>query len=356
VDQRWRKTSDNSDRERVKYGYFRSGNRWWRQDVLAGQDEYYAYDGLHQLTNMDRTIAGVPFFEEDFWYDPTGNWHGTTTGYEIKVNGTTTLNQNRTHNVVNEITDITETTGTAWPTPAQNAVGNLTQTPQPLSLGSGYDLKYDAWNRLVEVKVTGGSVVQSHWYDGGHRRLTKTVGANTRHYYYYSDQWQILEERLNAVTTADRRFAWGQRYVDDLVLRDKGTERFYVLHDYFHPTALIDTAGVVQERYGYDCFGTPRYMDASFGSRASSSYGWETLFGAYRYDLESGLYQVRNRYLHCKLGRWLSRDPLENAEQSEGPNLYAYYSLSRKSVKMVATFLLVSRGMAGNVLREREKV
>jgi YD repeat-containing protein len=55
---------------------------------------------------------------------------------------------------------------TAWTAPTQNAVGNLTQTPQPLALGSGYDLKYDAWNRLVEVKVTGGSVVATHRYDG----------------------------------------------------------------------------------------------------------------------------------------------------------------------------------------------
>jgi RHS repeat-associated protein len=231
-------------------------------------------------------------------------------------------------------TGITTTTGTAWTAPTQNAVGNLTQTPQPLALGSGYDLKYDAWNRLVEVKVTGGSVVATHRYDGANRRVTKLTGANTQHY-YYSDQWQILEERLNAGASADRRFVWGQRYPDDLVLRDQGGARLYALHDYFHPTAVIDTTGAVQERYGYDGFGTPRYMTAAFGSRASSVHGWETLYGAYRYDLESGLYQVRNRYLHCKLGRWLSRDPLgepgfevlpggKNNDLSDGPNLYAY--------------------------------
>lgn len=63
---------------------------------------------------------------------------------------------------------------------------------------------------------------------------------------------------------------------------------------------ISDTTGAVQERYGYDGFGTPRYMDGSFGARSSSSYGWETLFGAYRYDLETGFYQVRYRYLHRK--------------------------------------------------------
>jgi RHS repeat-associated protein len=165
--------------------------------------------------------------------------------------------------------------------------------------------------------------------------VTKVIGSDTRHY-YYSDQWQVLEERLNSSSSADRRFVWGKRYVDDLVLRDRGSERFYVLHDYFHPTAVIDTSAAVQERYGYDGFGTPRYMDGSFGSRSSSSYDWETLFGAYRYDLESGLYQVRHRYLHPKLGRWLSRDPIgelgfESSDLDVDQQNHSLYDYARNS-------------------------
>jgi hypothetical protein len=68
VDQRWLKTSDGTPRERVKYGYIYFGpvNRQWRQRVVWPEE--LRYDGLSQLTNMDRTIAGIPFFEEDFWY------------------------------------------------------------------------------------------------------------------------------------------------------------------------------------------------------------------------------------------------------------------------------------------------
>jgi len=79
----------------------------------------------------------------------------------------------------------------------------------------------------------------------------------------------------------------------------------------------------VVERYGYDAYGTVRFMDANFGSRSSSSYAWETLYGSYRWDSETGLYQVRNRYLHSKLGRWLTRDPLGEAV---GLNLYGFLS------------------------------
>ena len=41
---------------------------------------------------------------------------------------------------------------------------------------------------------------------------------------------------------------------------------------------------------------------------STSSKEWETLFDCYRYDSETGLYQVRYRYLHPNLGKWLSRD------------------------------------------------
>jgi len=330
-DQRWRKTSDNTDRERVKYGFDRAGNRVWRQNTVAGtgQDEYYTYDGLYQIKTLDRGtltgtfpsftgIGGTASWEEDWNFDATGNWRGSSSAYLTKVNGTTTLNQNRTHNVANEITAFSTTTGTAWPTPTHDANGNMTVAPRPLSLGNSYDLKYDAWNRLMEVKNTGGSTIATYRYDGAFRRVSAYDGTNTRHY-YYSDQWQILEERLNSSSSADKRFVWGMRYIDDLILRDSGGTRHYVLHDYFNVTAIINTSGAVQERYGYDAFGAVRFMNSSFGS-ASSGYTWETLYGAYRYDSDTGLYQVRHRYLHPNTGRWLSRDPIG---YRAGTNLYA---------------------------------
>ncbi|MCW5554527.1 MAG: hypothetical protein KIS67_20505, partial [Verrucomicrobiae bacterium] len=114
-------------------------------------------------------------------------------------------------------------------------------------------------------------------------------------------------------SSADRRFVWGIRSVDDLILRDDTSQRLYALSDAMGSvTAVVNTGGTVQERYGYDGFGTPRYMTAAFAYRDSSSYDWETLFDGYRYDLPSGLYQVRYRFLHPSLGRWLNRDPIAN--------------------------------------------
>lgn len=191
---------------------------------------------------------------------------------------------------------------------------------QPLSPADGYDLKYDAWNRLVQVKA-GSIVVATYAYDGADRRVTKAAGGDTRHY-YYDDWWQVVEERLNTATTADRRFVGGTRRLDDLILRDVASEpRLYALDDTKSVTAVVDTSGAVDERYGYNGFGGVLYMNASFGSIVDSAYAWETLFDSYRYDGETGLYQVRYRYLHPLLVRWLNRDPIQ---ERGGLNLYAY--------------------------------
>ncbi len=317
-DQRWLVTSSGTAVDRFQYGFDRNSNRVFRDNLVAssGQDEYYSYDNLNQLTvlkrgdlNAGRTdISGTPVWQENFTFDPTGNWHGSSSGYVTRTSGVIDLDQNRSNNPVNEITGFTTTTGTGWATPAYNAVGNMTTMPQPASLANGYTAQYDAWNRLVELK-NGTTTVATYRYDGATRRVTKLVGSNTTHF-YYSDQWQILEERLNTGSSADRQFVWGQRYIDDLVLRDQSTTRHYVLNDLVNVTSIINTSGTVQERYGYNAFGTSRVMNASFVVQSSSSYNWETRFAAYRWDSESGLYQVRYRYYHPLLGTWINRDPL----------------------------------------------
>jgi YD repeat-containing protein len=120
----------------------------------------------------------------------------------------------------------------------------MSKAPKPLDWSSAFTLTYDAWQRLVQVK-SGSTTVAIYVYDGQNRRITKTTGTTTRHY-YYSNQWQILEERLNTATIADRQFVWGLMALDNLILRDRGTERFYSLQDVFSCTAIVDTSGTIQ--------------------------------------------------------------------------------------------------------------
>jgi hypothetical protein len=161
VDQKWL-YAGSTVRDQYTYGYDRASNRKYRENAgpsASAKDEYYTYDGMYQLKNFDRgdlnegktailTTPNQPVREEDFTLDPTGNW----SGYVQKVSGSTQLNQSRTHNKVNKVTDISETVGPAWATPVHDAAGNMTTVPDPLGLTAGLTCKYDAWNRLVEVK------------------------------------------------------------------------------------------------------------------------------------------------------------------------------------------------------------
>ncbi len=45
-----------------------------------------------------------------------------------------------------------------------------------------YQLKWNAWNRLVEVKDSTSAVVATYAYDGTTRRITKTISGVVRHY------------------------------------------------------------------------------------------------------------------------------------------------------------------------------
>jgi len=324
VDQRWIKAG--SALERIQCGFDRAGNRLWRDNLVAasGQDEFYTYDGLYQLKILQRGdlngtktgISGTPTWQEDLTFDPTGNWNN----YLTKTSGTTNLNQNRTHNKANELTQLNGASTFV----SEDLAGNMTKVPKVDSWTSAFDLVYDAWYRLVQVK-DGATTVVTYGYDGETRRTTKVTGATTRHF-YYSSQWQVLEERVGTGTTPDRQFVWGLRYLDDLILRDRSTtgtldERLYCLHDYFNATAVTDSTGTVQERYGYDAFGKSRVLTPAFAARAASLYEWETRYAAYRWDAETSLYQVRYRYLHPTLGRWITRDPIE---YEGGLNLYTY--------------------------------
>ena len=120
------------------------------------------------------------------------------------------------------------------------------------------------------------------------------------------------------------------------------------MQDVFSCTAIADTTGMIQERYGYNAFGLSGVMTATFTARSTSSYYWETRYDNYRFDAESNFYQVRYRYLHPTLGRWLTRDPIAdvgfrfltprivnplNEDMSIGHNLLGNVSLRETPLK-----------------------
>ncbi len=232
--------------------------------------------------------------------------------------------------------DITESTGPAWVTPAYDPSGNMTTIPKPADPTQGFTAVYDAWNRLVKLSDASGTV-QENQYDGRNFRVVRKdysggVRTETRHFYYTS-AWQVLEERVDSSSNPDRQFVWGLRYIDDCILRDRDTsrngildERLYALQDgNWNVTAVCDASGDVQERYAYTAYGEPLFLSPGFVEQSGSSFEWEVLFTGQRWDGGSGLYLFRMRVYCAGVGVFVQRDP---AGYVDGENL-CIFLLSR---------------------------
>ncbi len=89
--------------------------------------------------------------------------------------------------------------------------------------------------------------------------------------------------------------------------------------DYFDPIAVADGSGVIQERYNYSAFGLASILTPAFASRSNSSFAWNFLFHGQFRDTETGWDNYGIRYYLPWLGRWPSRDLIEEDDEF---NLY----------------------------------
>ena len=107
--------------DNILYDYDFAGNRITRNissSVYASddKDQLYSYDGLHRLVEMKRgKLSGgaiaSPNFEQEWSLSQLGNWDN----FVEKTSGGVTLDQDRAHNLANEITNITTNTGGLLP-------------------------------------------------------------------------------------------------------------------------------------------------------------------------------------------------------------------------------------------------
>ncbi len=236
------------------------------------------------------------------------------------------------------------TSASSWASPAHDRAGNMTTVPKPSSLANGLTLKYDAWNRLVQV-TDGGTIVAKYEYDGDGRRIKKHIDSQSpsspngidryEHLFYASvgtavelPAQQLVETR-NTTTENDQpeslqpkyQWLWSPRYIDAPILRDENTDtdglcddgRLYYLADAnMNITGLVDVNGDALERYIYDPYGRLTIYNADWSSsRLSSLYSNPVLYTGRDLDPETGLYYYRARYYSADLGRFTSRDPIE---------------------------------------------
>ncbi len=300
------------------YGYDRDSNALYKlNNVNTSFSELYhangsgnGYDGLNRIVswsqgtlNSAHDTISSPTNAESFTMDAVGNFTSVVT------NGTTVT---ETANKQNEVTGVSGST-----TPVYDHNGNMT-TDQ-----NGNTLIYDAWNRLVQVKNSGGTTLISYTYDGLGRRITETRGSATTDL-YYSTAGQVLEERVSG--TALYQYVWSPTYVNALVLRDEldTSVRLWVQHDAnYNVTAIVSNTGSVDERYTNDPYGNVTVLTPSWGSRTSSSFAWMYSYQDGRFEILTGLFHFGSpgRDYSPTLRIWASADP---AHFAAGTNFYAF--------------------------------
>jgi RHS repeat-associated protein len=329
VYQRWINSGGTSI-DRYGYSYDRNSNRISKTNALYSvYDEGYAYDGLDRLTQVDR-LSGTSDYDHGYGsqargLDALGNMAS------VVVDG---VSESRTHNDQNQLTAIGSNSL------AYDNNGNSTTDDY------GHTLVYDAWNRLVEVKH-GGTTLRTYAYDGIGRRVTEDTPSTDAVEVYYSDQWQVLEERTGASgLTLHAQYVWSPVYVDALVLRDydanaSGTftvgERVYALQDAnFDVTALVTwqtgTTWAVSERFLYDPYGKFTTYDGSWNVQ-DDTLAWNYQHQGLRLDRltgsntagvstdGTGWYDNRYRVYSSTMMRFGQQDPMGYVD---GASLYVY--------------------------------
>lgn len=253
----------------------------WSQQVGAQSPSVHTlgYDAANQLLSASVTNAGTLVNSFSYFYDVAGNRLMEQVG---------STNSTATYNALNQLS-------------ARSGSG-VSRTNE-----------WDALNRLVAVNVANQRIEFS--YDGFSRLaslrfLTNGVEANLRKFVWCDGE--ISEERDAAGVVTKRFFNQGVK----LETGPNAGKYFYTRDHLGSVRELIDSNGVVRARYSYDLYGRRTKLagdlDADFG------------FAGMFWSAEAKLNLTHFRAYDPELGRWLSRDPLENAEVTQGPNLYAY--------------------------------
>jgi RHS repeat-associated protein len=254
----------------------------WSQQAGAQPPSVFSfgYDSVNQLLLATVTNAGTLVNTFDYTYDPAGN-------------------------------RLAEQVGPSNYNAAYTALNQISTTTAPSAVRTN---EWDALNRLTAVNI--GNQRTEFAYDGmsrlrSIRKLVNASEVSLRKFVWCGGH--ICEERDASGANVTKRF------LPQGVKLETGPHAgvYYYTRDHLGSIREVtDGAGVVRARYTYDPFG----RRSKIVGDVDSDFGFAGMF----YSSEAALALTRFRVYDPELGRWLSRDPLADAELSQGPNLYAY--------------------------------
>ena len=200
--------------------------------------------------------------------------------------------------------------------------------------GNTYKYGYDAADRLINVKDESNSIIASYTYDSDGNRLTKTVNGVVTTYHYFDGQ--LLYETLstdpeNTIHALYIRSPQGAlEAVSFNYVIGSCDNDYYYYHYNAHGDVIAVTgqSGNVYRQYVYDPYGNIISVKAGSGNavdiNSDSGFEHNYTYKGYRYDKETGLYFLNERYYAAGIGRFLTKDPIIDLVNTQSLNRYAY--------------------------------
>ena len=276
----------------------KSGSAFSQSDTID-----YGYNDRSEVVSAESQNISAYDYEHSF--DPIGN--RITSRIEAVTRSYTTNN-------LNQYSAITNPTAS----PTYDFDGNMTSMP----LGATqWTAAWDCENRLISLEKSDMRL--EFKYDYMSRRVEKKVFTGstgnwtlvTHNLFVYNGYRQIERISVDGETqTILQRFAWS---LDDQLrlIADLSSSTTYSVHHDANRnvTELTAPNGSIAAHYEYAPFGA---LTVSTGSYASSN---PFRFSSEYFDPETGLVYYNYRYFSPELGRWISRDPIE---EEGGFNLF----------------------------------
>ncbi len=283
---RWTKDlATDRDFYDLDINYDRNSNITLVEDnVHAGFDVSYTIDDRDRLTDaQEGTWGGSSITSEtrqQTWSElsQTGNWEDVQLDLDGDGShtGTDEYDDDRTHNVANEVTLWKPTTSAV--APDLDDAGNVTDDK------ANYEYVYDAFYRLRQVNDTDDqSLVAEYTYNGLGYRIgwhfdsepdDDVDGDDPWYRFVYDERWRIVGVYQDSDSDPTEQFIYhcagadgtgGSSYIDDVIRRDRDTtgngtldETVYYCQNWRHDViALIDGNGGQVEQDRYSAYGIP---------------------------------------------------------------------------------------------------
>jgi RHS repeat-associated protein len=261
---------------------------------------------------VTKADSSVNTSDRSYEYDAIGNRKKTANSLTLP-----TAN-NYTANALNQYSTLSINGTSAAISPAYDLDGNMTSGPLPVAPTVNSAVTWDAENRMLSTTV---GTTTSYQYDANSRRIAKTTGANASIYIY--DNWNcIAEYKQSGTATAvlAKTRLWGKDLSNTLQgaggvggllsetqIADGTATKYYPTYDgNGNISEYLAANGAPAAHYEYDPFG-----NTVVNTDATGQFAYR--FSTKPLDAETGYYYYGYRSYDPLTGRWVSRDPIEEA-------------------------------------------